>query len=300
MRSRLSSLHPFALTLGLLVCALVVGLSVSNLSAAPEPAPRVTSPTAATAPLFAKAGEDDCPVSDTIACGATVSASLTAQDCTDDQNRALDVWTFSGQAGQTITATLEPGGFEGDLELYDPSFEDYAEMEGQFPGQTVTLQSTLNASSNLWRLVVKTDDTGVNGPYDLTLECEGDGGGDPPPPPPPGSGYFTDPAYPDFEFRVRISAAGTTLTGVREPNCLPETVCVSGALPGRSEVFLRIIGPRPNGFLWPTIVRFTPSQVVVNVRQTSTGQMQTYTLGAVPPGSEDLSGRQDRNGFLPQ
>ncbi|HUF79422.1 MAG TPA: hypothetical protein VMR44_10955, partial [Thermoanaerobaculia bacterium] len=70
-------------------------------------------------------------------------------------------------------------------------------------------------------------------------------------------------------------------------------------LPGRSEVFLRILGPRPNGFLWPTIVRFTPSRVVVDMHQLSSGDTNSYNLPAVPPGLDDLSGLQDRTGFLP-
>jgi hypothetical protein len=79
-----------------------------------------------------------------------------------------------------------------------------------------------------------------------------------------------------------------------------DTVCVSGALPGRSEAFLRILGPRPNGFLWPTIVRFTPSRVVVDMHQLSSDQTNRYTLEAVPTGVDDLSGLQDRTGFLPE
>ena len=68
---------------------------------------------------------------------------------------------------------------------------------------------------------------------------------------------------------------------------------------GRSEVFVRIIGPRPNGFLWPTIVRFTPSRVMVEIQQLSTGTTNTYELPAVSPDSDELSGFQDRTGFLP-
>ncbi len=70
-------------------------------------------------------------------------------------------------------------------------------------------------------------------------------------------------------------------------------------MPGRSELFLRILGPRPNGHLWPTIVRFTLSRVVVEIQQLSTGELETYELDAVPAGTDDLSGRQDRTGFLP-
>ena len=74
---------------------------------------------------------------------------------------------------------------------------------------------------------------------------------------------------------------------------------VTLAVPGRSEVFVRVIGPRPNGYLWPTIVRFTPSLVQVDVQQISTGITKTYVLPAIPPDSDELSGLQDRTGFRP-
>ena len=113
-------------------------------------------------------------------------------------------------------------------------------------------------------------------------------------------GFLTTPAFPDFRFRVRITPqGGATITGARESACLPETLCVSGAAAGRSEVFVRIIGPRPNGFLWPTVVRFTPSRVVVEIQQISTGITKTYDLPAVPADSDSLNGLQDRMGFLP-
>lgn len=110
--------------------------------------------------------------------------------------------------------------------------------------------------------------------------------------------WFTDPQYPDFRFRVELVAGAKVFEGAREDSCLPDTVCVSGALPGRSEVFIRILGPRPNGFLWPTLIRFTPSQVKVEMEQLSIGATKLYTLPAVPPGG-DLSAVQDRKGFEP-
>jgi plastocyanin len=115
-----------------------------------------------------------------------------------------------------------------------------------------------------------------------------------------GQGFLTTPAFPDFRFRVRIfQSSGESILGRKEDACLPETLCVSGALPGRSEAFVRIIGPRPNGFLWPTIVRFTPSRMVVEIQQISTAILNTYELPAVPADSDSLSGLQDREGFLP-
>lgn len=118
---------------------------------------------------------------------------------------------------------------------------------------------------------------------------------------PGGDGVLTSPFFPDFRFRVRIiQNVSTVYQGRKESDCIPETLCVSGAVAGRSEVFLRIIGPRPNGFLWPTIVRFTPSRVEVDIQQISTGIVKTYILEAVPPDSQELTGLQDRQGFLPQ
>jgi hypothetical protein len=113
-------------------------------------------------------------------------------------------------------------------------------------------------------------------------------------------GFITTSTIPDFQFRVRIIQGSLTINGLRETTgCVPETLCVSGALPGRPEVFLRVVGPRSNGYLWPTIVRFTPSRVEVEIQQISTRILKTYVLPAVPPESNDLSGWLDREGFRP-
>ena len=78
-----------------------------------------------------------------------------------------------------------------------------------------------------------------------------------------------------------------------------ETVCVGGAVPGRSELFLRVIGPRPNGFLWLNLVRFTPSRVEVEIEQLASGERKTYVLEQVPSQSDQLPGRLDRQAFSP-
>lgn len=114
-------------------------------------------------------------------------------------------------------------------------------------------------------------------------------------------GWLATPELPGFEFKVWITPRlGQTVSGTAEP-CIPETLCVSGALEGRPEVFVKIIGPRPNGFLWVQISRFTPSTVEVWVRQLSTGETQEYFLRHVPAGFGhlDVSGLQDREAFLP-
>lgn len=110
--------------------------------------------------------------------------------------------------------------------------------------------------------------------------------------------WLSTPELPGFEFQVTITGT-EPVAGQAESDCIPETICISGALAGRQEVFVKVIGPRPNGFLWVQISRFTPSQVDVWVRQLSTGQVNQYTLDPVGPGSEDVSGLQDRQAFSP-
>lgn len=118
-----------------------------------------------------------------------------------------------------------------------------------------------------------------------------------PPDPPPGD-WITSPALPGFRVKGRITS-GTEVRAVRSEPCIGETVCLSGAVPGRPELFVRVIGPRPNGYLWPTLVRFTTSQTEVWIEQAATGAVRYYLLEAVPRDSDELSGLVDRTGFRP-
>lgn len=115
-------------------------------------------------------------------------------------------------------------------------------------------------------------------------------------PGPPAGPWLSTGALPGFEAKVLIN--GVT-SGRKETDCTIETLCVSGALAGRPEVFVKVIGPRPNGFLWAQISRFTPSKVEVWLRQASTGKINYYVLAPVPQEAEDVSGFQDREAFQP-
>jgi hypothetical protein len=119
-------------------------------------------------------------------------------------------------------------------------------------------------------------------------------------PPPPPDELLTDADFPGFRFAVRITdQQGGTRPGASEPDCLPETLCVSGALPGRTEVLLRIVGPKPNGYLWPTLAKLTTSRVEVWIEQIATGELRYYLLEGASPGADELPGLFDRRGFLP-
>lgn len=226
----------------------------------------------------------------TISCGQTVSSQINTNACaTDPPPIYFDVFFFQGIAGQTITATMSSNQFDPFLILFEPNGDPVADDDDSGPGNSARLVFTLDQTSPDWALAATPLEPHVTGSYTLSLQCSN----------PCPSGFFSDPNYPDFCFRVNIGNPGSTIPGTREPDCIPETVCVSGALPGRSELFTRIIGPRPNGFLWPTLVRFTPSRLVVDILQVSTSQLNTYELPAIPPGTDELPGIQDRTGFLP-
>jgi hypothetical protein len=117
--------------------------------------------------------------------------------------------------------------------------------------------------------------------------------GDPLPPPGP---WLTTSGLPGYRFKGLISGdrAATQVT-----DCVPETLCIAGAIPTRTEAFVRIIGPRPNGFLWPQLIRFTTAQLELWIEQTSSGEVSYYKLDAVSQDSDVLNGVVDREGFLP-
>lgn len=117
-------------------------------------------------------------------------------------------------------------------------------------------------------------------------------------PPPPAGSWITSPSLPGFRVKARITS-GSEVRSVRSEPCIGETVCLSGAVPGRPELFVRVIGPRPNGYLWPNLVRFTTSKAEVWIEQLATGVVRYYLLEAVPRDSDELDGLVDRTGFQP-
>ncbi|MEP7010584.1 MAG: hypothetical protein ABJC13_09700 [Acidobacteriota bacterium] len=115
-------------------------------------------------------------------------------------------------------------------------------------------------------------------------------------PPPPSVPPLLSSQYTNFRFWVRIS---DTRVGTAVPGCLPETVCVAGAIPTRAEVFVRIVGPKSNGFLWTNVVKFNVTKTEVWIQQISTGDTKYYLLPALPTDSATLPGLVDKSGFHP-
>jgi hypothetical protein len=108
------------------------------------------------------------------------------------------------------------------------------------------------------------------------------------------------PDLPAFRIWVRFTPPSSAPTwGTPVEPCLAQALCAAGSLPSRAEVIVRVIGPKPNGFLWPQIVRFTTDPVEVWVQQKATGEIRYYALPEGSPESETLTGRFDRFGFRP-
>lgn len=118
-------------------------------------------------------------------------------------------------------------------------------------------------------------------------------------PDPPAGAWLETAEIPGFRFKVRVTGGGGEVPVRQERECIPETLCISGAIPGRSELFLRMVGPKPNGFLWPNVVKFSTSQIEVWVEQLSSGVVNYYLLEGASPGSDELTGFFDRTGFTP-
>ncbi len=173
---------------------------------------------------------------------------------------------------------------------------DGREVNGSFWISGATLLNTLPGVE----IVVTDLDTGKRATY-ATTDGSPFAFGDRQPfaPDPPDGPWLETPEIPDFRFKARVTGGNGEVPVRQESECIPETLCLSGAIPGRSELFLRMVGPKPNGFLWPNIVKFSTSQIEVWAEQLSSGVMNYYLLEGASPGSDELTGLFDRTGFTP-
>lgn len=221
-------------------------------------------------------------------CGETRTASLDASECFLDEESWADFYTFAGPAGQNVTITMTSSNLTPSIFLFNPQPELVVEEDAT--SGTLTIQRTLERGG-LWRIGATTASARDTGQYTISLQCST--------PVPPAGGWLTSNQIPGFQFKVRITAGQNAINGTKVSDCIEDTLCVAGSLPGRSEVFLRVLGPRPNGFLWPTVVKLTTSQVEVWIQQVDGGQVRYYFLPGADPDSSELPGFFDRNGFLP-
>jgi hypothetical protein len=175
-------------------------------------------------------------------------------------------------------------------------------LAGEWDPVTTTVTSPAETQSVLVYLAVLKNEAGgtLSVDFDDAFFCVhgtcDDEGTDPPP---PAGAWLTTSAIPGFRFKVRVTSGTDVIATRMESDCIPETLCISGAVPGRSELFVRIVGPKPNGYLWPNLVKFSTSQLEVWIEQTRTGVIQYYQLPQASADSGTLDGLFDKLGFLP-
>jgi hypothetical protein len=241
--------------------------------------------------------EHECTITP-ISCGQTILDEINGSECDLGGGEFVDFYRFPGSVGQRVTVEVNSTQMDPFVGLLDPTPDARAGDDDSGPGTDAFLEFVLDEPGN-WTIGVSNAlpfDTGV---YFVTLECPTD---PPPPPPPPDDPPhpnvppLTSIQYPDFRFWVEIADARI---GTHGPSCLPETVCVAGAISTRAEVFLRIVGPKPNGRLWPNIIKFNTTKTEVWIEQISTGIVKYYLLPNLGPESDTLPGIVDKNGFVP-
>ena len=115
-------------------------------------------------------------------------------------------------------------------------------------------------------------------------------------PAPPAGDWLTVPGIPNFRFKARING---TNVGTPVADCVPETVCVAGAIPTRTEIYVRVIGPRPNGYMHAQVIKFTVARVEVWIEQIDSGDLNYYELESVPGDTSVLPGIVDKTAFVP-
>lgn len=123
--------------------------------------------------------------------------------------------------------------------------------------------------------------------------------GDPPPPTENWVGVRLIGQNPNRVLAAQAAINGTPAAsmGFCVQEAQAETLCFSGALAGRPEIYLKVIGPRPNDHWWAQLTRFTPSKVQVWVKEidyndATVDPITYYVLGSAI--GDTLSGLQDR------
>ncbi len=118
----------------------------------------------------------------------------------------------------------------------------------------------------------------------------------PPKDPQPPGRWIESATVPGFRVQARMTSAGASRVLTKAP-CIAETFCLAGATAGVTDLFVRVPGPKPNGYFWPTMARFAPATLEVWVQQRKTGKIRYYKLNAPPADSSQLDGYFDRLGF---
>lgn len=112
----------------------------------------------------------------------------------------------------------------------------------------------------------------------------------------PSGEWMVSAEAPGYRFKARFGGPAGRL-GRSSTDCLPRTVCVSNAGLGRSELQIRILPDRPNGFDWVLVSRLSLSWTEVWVERIVDAKRRYYSLPIASAGFVELPGVLDTEAF---
>ena len=240
--------------------------------------------------------EHEC-VSQFISCGQTLFSDLSVFDCNIGIGIYLDIWFFTGTAGDEVTINLASSSFDPFLRLHEPvDQKTVASDDDSGPGDDARINFRLNQSSIFWGLGVTNNDPFDVGNYSLSLACQSPAP-EPDPPTPPGEADL--PCLRDnltacllgndgrFEVTVQMrdfanppNGPGNPFPGMvqtynGESSETKQSVSFYSFEFGNVEIFVKMVDACSSGFnsFWVFAAGATTAETVILIRDTWTGQV---------------------------
>jgi len=149
-------------------------------------------------------GKATC-VTQNLACGQTVTGTLTPSDCALSDGTFVDFYEFQGTSSQAVVIDLKSTQFNTYLGLLDPDNEVAAADNDGGSGTNSHIEHTLD-QAGAWTIAANNFAPGDEGGYNLSLACN-----DPAPPPQPdflvdakATGAWFDPSHDGEGWKIEI------------------------------------------------------------------------------------------------
>ena len=227
------------------------------------------------------------PVINPISCGATVSGSLTTDDCVFTDNTYYDLWGFSGTAGQQVTITLTSSVFDTWVLLYGAAGgTPIAENDNDPAGGTNNsrLVFMLPSTGNYF-IAANSVEVNTFGTYNLSLQCSGGGGGG-------GNCTPNSTTHCLLGGRYQVTAVFTPPTGTGgaaqalQPSVTSDTGLFWFFSANNIEIIIKVVsGCSFNSRVWVFSGGLTNVAYTITVTDTVTGISKTYSNPQGTPSS---------------
>jgi hypothetical protein len=224
------------------------------------------------------------PVVSPISCGATVSGSLTTDDCVFTDNTYYDLWGFTGTGGQQITVSISSAAFDTVALLYNSGGGSPIASDDDGGGGTNSLLVFTLPASGTYYIGVNSFDANSFGAYTLTLQCGGGGGG--------GNCTPNSTTHCLLGGRYQVTAVFTPPTGTGgaaqalQPSVTSDTGLFWFFSANNIEIIIKVVsGCSFNSRVWVFSGGLTNVAYTITVTDTVTGISKTYSNPQGTPSS---------------